>query len=147
VSDPPPRLAFVRVPEWPRPKGYENGALVRGPTLFVAGQIGWASDGTFPSSDLVEQFALALDNVLAVVRAAGGTATDVAKLTIHVTDLDAYREGLGRLGPLWRARFGKHFPAMAVIGCAGLVEREAKVEIEAVAVLAERSKPSEPSEP
>lgn len=138
MSDPTPRLAFVRVPEWPRPKGYENGALVRGPTLFVAGQIGWTKDGTFPSSDLVDQLVLALDNVLAVVRAAGGEPTDVAKLTLYVTDLDAYREGTKRLGPLWRERFGKHFPAMAVIGCAGLVEREAKVEIEAVAVLPER---------
>lgn len=128
-------LTFVNPEGFVPPKGYSNGALVSGPTLFVAGQIGWNARCEFETDDLAEQFAQALDNVIAVVRAAGGEPTDLAKMTVYVTDLDAYRTSLKAIGQAWRARLGKHFPAMALLGVAGLVERRAKVEIEAVAVL------------
>lgn len=130
-------IVFVNPEEWPRPLGYSNGAVVHGRTLFVAGQIGWNERGEFESDDLAEQFARALDNVLTVVRAAGGAPEHVAKMTVYVTDLDAYRTSLRAVGQAWRARFGKHFPAMALVGVAGLVERRAKVEIEAVCELPE----------
>ncbi|MDI1431294.1 RidA family protein [Polyangium sorediatum] len=128
-------LTFVNPEGYLPPKGYSNGALVSGPTLFVAGQVGWNAQCEFETDDLAEQFAQALDNVLAVVRAAGGGPTDLAKMTVYVTDLDAYRGSLKAIGQAWRARLGKHFPAMALLGVAGLVEKRAKVEIEAVAVL------------
>lgn len=130
-------LELVSVPEWPVPKGYSNGVVVRGPTLFVAGQVGWNEKGEFTSDDFGEQFARALDNVLAVVRAAGGSPSTVAKMTIYVTDLDAYRSSLKAVGAAWRARMGSHYPAMALVGVAGLVEKRALVEIEATAVLPE----------
>jgi enamine deaminase RidA (YjgF/YER057c/UK114 family) len=120
---------------WPRPKGYANGMIGRGRTLFVAGQIGWKPDGTFASDDLVEQFGQALENVLAVVRQAGGDAAHIARMTVYVTDLPAYRECGARLAPVWREHMGRHFPAMALVGVAGLVELRAKVEIEATALL------------
>jgi enamine deaminase RidA (YjgF/YER057c/UK114 family) len=128
-------VKLVSVPEWPRPKGYSNGAVVDGPTLFVAGQVGWNADGVFERADFVGQFAQAVDNVLAVVRAAGGGPSDVARMIVYVTDVAAYRAAVRDLGPVWRERFGKHFPAMALVGVAGLVEEGALLEIEAIAAL------------
>lgn len=136
MSDSNP-LSFVTVPEWPAPRGYQNGAITRGRTLWVAGQVGWDASGQFQSDDLGEQFAQALDNVLAVVRAAGGKPEHLAKMTIYVTDIPAYRAATAAIGKAWRAKLGKHFPAMALLGVVALVEPRAKVEIEAVAALPE----------
>ncbi len=129
----------VIVPTWPTPKGYSNGRIGRGRVLHVGGQIGWVADeaGTlvFRAHDLVGQFAQTLDNVLAVVRAAGGTAEDIASMTVFVTDIPAYRAAQKPLGAAWRERMGRHFPAMALVGVTELVEPEAKVEIQSVAYL------------
>lgn len=130
-------MKAIQPPDWPRPRGYANGLLTAGEgerLLFVAGQIGWVNE-QFTTDDLAEQFGLALDNVLAVVRAAGGEPSSIARMTVYVTDLDAYRTSLRRIGELWRQKIGKHYPVMALVGVAGLVERQAKVEIEATAVL------------
>lgn len=129
------KITFVNPPEFAPPKGYSNGALCTGKTLYIAGQIGWNAQCVFETDDLAEQFGIALDNVLAVVRAAGGKPEDLAKMTVYVTDLDAYRSSLKAVGQAWRARLGRHFPAMALLGVAGLVEKRAKVEIEAIAIL------------
>lgn len=139
------RLEIVDVPSFPPPRGYANGVIARSPTLFVAGQIGWNERGDIVSDDFAEQFTRALDNVLAVVRAAGGGPDDVARMTVYVTDLDAYRASRRAIGEAWRARFGKHFPAMALVGVAGLVEPRAQVEIEAVAALRSPPRDGEPS--
>ncbi len=123
---------------WAPAKGYANGVVCEGGrTVYVAGQIGWDAHQRFTSDDFVAQFDQALANVVAVVEAAGGRATDIVKMTVYVTDLDAYRDGLRGVGGAWRARLGKHFPAMALVGVAGLVERAAKVEIEAIAHITE----------
>jgi enamine deaminase RidA (YjgF/YER057c/UK114 family) len=129
------KLTFVQPEGYAKPRGYSNGVITQGPTLFVAGQIGWNPQCVFERKDMAGQFAQALDNVLAVVHAAGGKAENIAKMTVYVTDLDAYRNSLREFGSVWRERLGKHFPAMALVGVAGLVEREALIEIEAVAVL------------
>jgi enamine deaminase RidA (YjgF/YER057c/UK114 family) len=120
------------VPGWPVPKGYANGRIGRGGTVHVAGQIGWEA-GVFVAGGLVPQFGKALDNVLAVVRAAGGAAEDIASMTVYVTSIDDYRAAQRELGPVWRERMGRHFPAMALVAVAALVEREAVVEIQAIA--------------
>ena len=122
------------------PRGWNNGLVAprEGRLLFVAGQTGWESAAAGPAPGFVDQFARALDKVLTVVRAAGGTPTDVARLTIYVTDLADYRASLVPLGEAWRARFGKHYPAMALLEVKGLVERGAVVEMEATAVLGSR---------
>lgn len=122
---------------WPRPRGYQNGIIATGRTLYVAGQIGWELDGNFASDDLADQFGRALDHVLAVVAAAGGVAEHIVRMTVYVTDLAAYRQSLARVGAVWRERLGRHYPVMALVGVAGLVEPRAKVEIEATAVLPE----------
>ncbi len=123
---------------WPRPNRYSNGAVAHGGVLAVAGQIGWNERGEFTSDDLVEQAAQALRNVLAVVRAAGGSATDVIRLTWYITDKSAYRAAAAQLGRVYRDVFGTHYPAMTLVQVAALLEDRAKVEIEATAVLPER---------
>jgi enamine deaminase RidA (YjgF/YER057c/UK114 family) len=123
--------------DWPRPRGYSNGIVAQGRVLAIAGQVGWNAQGRFDRHDFVGQFDQALENVVAVVGAAGGRPQDVIKMTVYVTDLDAYRANVEALGPVWKSRMGKHFPAMALVGVTGLVEREALVEIEALAVLEE----------
>jgi len=122
---------------WPRPSGYSNGLIARGRVLAVAGQIGWNERGEFSSDDLVEQSAQALRNVLAVVHAAGGSATDVIRLTWYITDKDAYRAAAAQLGRVYRELFGAHYPAMTLVQVAALLEDRARVEIEATAVLAD----------
>lgn len=123
----------ISVPGWPAPRGYANGRTGRGRTLHVAGQIGWDEHGAFGSSELVPQFAKALDNVIAVVRAAGGAHEDIAEMTVYVTDIAAYRGAGKELGMAWRARLGKHFPAMTLVAVSDLVEPRAVVEIRATA--------------
>ncbi len=122
----------VVVAEWPRPRGYANGRVGTGAVVHVAGQIGWDTTGRFESG-LAAQFGKALDNVIAVVRAAGGTPEDIATMTVFVTDIDAYRTGQALLAPVWRERMGKHYPAMALVAVSALVEPAALVEIQAVA--------------
>jgi enamine deaminase RidA (YjgF/YER057c/UK114 family) len=122
----------IFVAEWPKPKGYANGRTGRGTPVHVGGQIGWNERGEFPDG-LVAQFAKTLDNVLAVVRAAGGAPSDIAAMTVFVTDIAAYRAARKQLGPVWRERMGQHYPAMALVGVTALVEPLALVEIEAVA--------------
>lgn len=119
------------------PKGFSNGVLVDGGgrLLFVAGQIGWDEKQTFDSADFVEQFDRALSNVLAVVTDAGGTPDQIARLVIYVTDKAEYSSNLKAVGDSYRARMGRHFPAMVLVEVKSLLEDNAKVEIEAVAVL------------
>jgi len=128
-------VEVVEVPGWPLPRGYANGAIGHGRTLHVGGQIGWEPDGSWVHHDLVGQFGRALDNVLAVIRAAGGDVRHLASMTVYVTDVAAYRSSLRELGAAWRHRLGRHYPAMALVAVAGLVEPRALVEIQAVAHL------------
>jgi enamine deaminase RidA (YjgF/YER057c/UK114 family) len=99
----------------------------------VAGQIGWELDGSFANEDFIYQFGRALDHVLDIVRAAGGGPESVASMTIFVCNIQEYRERASELGAVWKARFGRHYPAMALVGVVALVEPRAKVEIQAVA--------------
>lgn len=127
----------VQPPHFPRPKGYANGMITEGRLLFVAGQIGWETDGTFASDDFVAQLDKALENVLAVVTTAGAGPEHIASMTIYVTELDAYRKRQTEIGGVWRMRMGRNYPAMALVGVAGLVEEKAKVEIQVVVELPE----------
>lgn len=119
------------------PRGWNHGLLAPpgGRVLFVAGQTASGPDGHVETPDFAAQFALALDRVLAVVRAAGGEPSHIGRMTIYVTDLAAYRDARSELGAAWRARLGRHYPAMALVEVSGLVDTGAQVEIEATAVL------------
>ena len=135
------RLEIVNPESLGAPKGWSHGMLAPrdGRLLFVAGMAGFRAGTPGEPPGFVEQFASALDQVLVVVREAGGGPGDVARMTVYVTDLAEYRASLEELGKTWRERFGRHYPAMALLEVKGLVDRGARVEIEATAVLAGRT--------
>lgn len=118
-----------------KPRGYSHGLAGTGRLLFVAGQIGWQADGTLVGPHLPDQFDQALANVLTVVTTAGGDAWTVAKLTIFVTDAALYAAARREIGERYRARMGRHYPAMTLVEVRALLEPGALVEIEAVAIL------------
>jgi enamine deaminase RidA (YjgF/YER057c/UK114 family) len=119
-----------------QPRGYSNGMLFEGGSLlFIAGQVGWDRESRIVSDDFAEQFAQALENVLAVVRQAGGGPENIGRLLIFVTDKDEYASRLRDIGSAYRQLMGKHFPAMTLVEVSSLLERLAKVEIEALAVI------------
>jgi enamine deaminase RidA (YjgF/YER057c/UK114 family) len=130
-------FTFINPESLGAPRGYSNGVLAEagGRLLFVAGQIGWDERQQIVSEDLVEQFDRALANVIAVVTEAGGKADQIARLILYVVDKNEYRERMKEIGERYRARMGKHFPAMVLVEVAGLLDDRAKIEIEAIAVL------------
>ena len=119
------------------PRGYSNGVLTNagGRLLFIAGQVAWNEQQEIVSDDLVEQFDRALANVITVVREAGGAPEHVARLVLYVTDKNEYRSRMREIGERYRARMGKHFPAMVLVEVKSLLEDGAKIEIEGTAVL------------
>ena len=120
---------------WPRPKGYSNGIAAQGRQVFVAGQIGWDAEQKFPSTTLAGQVKQALLNIVAVLAEAQGKPEHIVRLTWYVTSRDEYYAELREIGAAYRAVLGKHFPTMSVVQVVALMEAEAKVEIEATAVL------------
>lgn len=123
---------------WKRPPGWSHGAVAgSGRTLAVAGQFGWDPQTFEFIEGFVTQWDAALRNVVAVVEAAGGKATDVISLQVLVTDLASYNESRRELGPGWAAAFGSHFPAITLYQVSGLIEPKALIEIEALAVIAQ----------
>lgn len=121
---------------WAPPRGYANGMEAAGRLVFTAGQIGWnPATGEFESDDFAEQVRQTLTNVVEVLREAGAAPEHVTRLTWYITDRDAYLAASREIGASYRALFGRHFPAMAVVVVAGLLEARARVEIEATAVV------------
>nr|WP_028286040.1 RidA family protein [Pseudooceanicola nanhaiensis] len=120
---------------WKPAKGYANGVVAEGKVLFVGGQIGWNASQVFEAKDFIGQMSQALRNILDVVEAAGGTAENITRLTWYVTDKKEYLAHQGQVGLAYREVMGYHFPAMTMVVVSALVEDEAKVEIEATAVL------------
>lgn len=120
---------------WPRPKGYSNGISALGRQIFIAGQVGWDSAGRFASPNLAGQVKQALENIIAVLAAAQGKPEHIVRLTWYVTSRDEYYAELAEIGAAYRAAMGKHFPVMSVVQVVALMEKEAKVEIEATAVV------------
>jgi enamine deaminase RidA (YjgF/YER057c/UK114 family) len=125
----------VQPDHFPTPRGYANGVLTHGRTLYTGGQIGWELDGSFKEKEIAGQFGRALDHVVDIVCAAGGRPEYIVSMTIFVTDVQAYRGNATAIGHEWRKRLGKHFPAMALVGVTELVEPNALVEIQAIASL------------
>jgi enamine deaminase RidA (YjgF/YER057c/UK114 family) len=117
------------------PRGYSHGVKGTGELVFVAGQVGWTREGRVVSPDFLSQFQRALENVLDVVWAAGGKPADIARMVVYVTDKAEYAARAREIGEFWRARIGRHYPAMALVEVKSLLDPEAKVEIEAMAVL------------
>ncbi|HEX8707008.1 MAG TPA: RidA family protein [Pyrinomonadaceae bacterium] len=130
-------LSFINPASLGAPRGYSNGVLAPagGRLLFIAGQIAWDERQQITGADFAAQFDQALANVIAVVTEAGGGPDQIARLTVYVTSKQEYSAALAEVGRYWRARMGRHFPAMALVEVQGLLEEKAKVEIEGMAVL------------
>jgi enamine deaminase RidA (YjgF/YER057c/UK114 family) len=128
-------MRALQPPGWPRPRGYANGIEASGRLVFVAGQIGWDADGSFPASDLAGQVRQTLSNVVAVLAEAGAGPEHVVRLTWYVTDRDEYLASTKEIGAAYRDVMGRVYPAMAVVAVTALIEAAAKVEIEATAVV------------
>lgn len=120
---------------WPRPKGYSNGIAAVGRTIFVSGQVGWDAEGRFPSAHMAGQVQQSLLNIMAVLAEVDGKPEHIVRLTWFVTSRDEYHAQLREIGAAYRAVMGKHFPVMSVVQVVALMEADAKVEIEATAVL------------
>jgi enamine deaminase RidA (YjgF/YER057c/UK114 family) len=126
---------FLHPQSWKQPKGFANGIVAEGRTVFLAGQIGWNAEQKFESEDFVAQARQALANIVALVEEAGGRAEHVTRLTWFVVDKREYLSRLSDLGDAYRSVMGLHFPAMTLVQVVALVEDQARVEIEATAVV------------
>lgn len=120
---------------WKPARGYANGVAANGRMVFVGGQIGWNAQQEFETGDFIEQVAQALRNVVAVLAEAGARPEHLVRLTWFVTSRDEYVSKLKELGAVYREVIGNHYPAMSLVQVVALVERKAKVEIEATAVI------------
>lgn len=130
------KFEVINPAELGKPVGYNNGMLARaGAVLFIAGQIGWNSEQKLVSDRFSAQFEQALANVITVARAAGGGPENIGKLTIFVTNKQEYIDEIKEVGAAYRKLMGKHFPVMALVEVSALLEKGAKVEIEATAVI------------
>ncbi|MDQ7070405.1 MAG: RidA family protein [Rhodobacterales bacterium] len=123
---------------WMDAKGYANGMLTDDGLLFIGGQIGWNAQQVFETHDFIGQMKQALENIVAVVHAAGGEVSDITRLTWFVIDKKEYAARQKEIGAVYREVLGRHFPAMSMLVVAGLIEDEALVEIEATAALGPR---------
>ena len=127
---------ILQPPGWARPKGFANGISVRGgTTVYIAGQIGWTGEQRFAEKSFAGQFRQALANIVAVLAQAGGRPEHLVRLTWYVIDKEEYLGALREVGAAYRELIGRHYPTMAVVQVGGLVEPEARLEIEATAVI------------
>ena len=124
-------------PGWPRPKGYSNGVSASGRLIVTAGVVGWDEQERFISDTLAGQFAQALRNIVAILAEDGAGAQHIVRMTVYVTDIDAYRASLAEIGAAWKEIMGRNYPAMALVAVSALVEPQALVEVEATAVVPE----------
>ena len=122
-------------PGWPRPRGYANGIAASGRLVMTGGVVGWTAEERFEAADLAGQFEQILKNTLAILAEAGAGPAHVVRMTWYILSREDYLAQLPAIGAAWRAHMGKSFPAMAVVQVAGLVEREALIEIETTAVV------------
>jgi enamine deaminase RidA (YjgF/YER057c/UK114 family) len=118
-----------------RPRGYANGIVASGRFVFISGQIGWDGQGHFQASDFVAQVRQALRNILSILAEADGRPEHITRLTWYIIDKQEYLACSKDLGPVYQELMGDHYPVMTVVVVAGLLEEQARVEIEATAVV------------
>ena len=127
----------LQPPGWPRPRGYANGIAARGRLVFTAGIIGWDAEERFAAQDFAGQFRQVLQNTLAVLAEGGAGPEHVVRTTWYVTSRAAYLEAAKEVGAIWRELMGRTYPAMAVVEVSALMEPQALIEIETIAVVPE----------
>lgn len=127
---------IVNAPELARPSGYAHAVVAGGGrTVYLAGQTAQRHDGSIGGDDLVAQYDIAASNLVAVLRAAGGSPQDLVSLQVFVIDVAEYRAARPRLREVWRRHFGDRYPAMALLGVRELFDPAARVELMGVAVI------------
>ncbi len=129
-------MKVLQPPGWAKAKGFSNGIAVRGgTTVYIAGQVGWTGEGKWEARDFAGQFRQALQNVISVLKEAQGQPQHIVRLTWYVLDKNEYLGALKEVGAAYRELMGRHYPVMAVVQVGGLVDGEARLEIEATAVV------------
>ena len=128
-------MKILQPPGWARARGFSNGIAASGKLVFIAGQIGWTGDCKWEARDFAGQFKQTLKNILSVLAEANGKPEHIVRLTWYVLDKQEYLDSLKGVGEAYRELMGRHYPAMAVVQVSGLVEDEARLEIEATAVV------------
>ena len=128
-------MKMLLPPGWPDPKGYNEGVLAKGQIIFVAGQIGWDTNHHIVSSDFAAQVKQALRNIVQILAEGGAEPNTITRMTWYVKDKREYLGSLKEVGIAYREIIGSHYPAMTLVQVADLLEEEAKVEIEATAML------------
>jgi enamine deaminase RidA (YjgF/YER057c/UK114 family) len=130
-------MKILLPPGWPRPRGYSNGISARGRLVFTAGVVGWDEEQRFVAPDLVGQLRQVLHNTLAILAEDGAGPEHIVRMTWYVVSRDEYTAQSSAIGATYRELMGKHFPTMAVVEVVALVEPEARIEIETIAVVPE----------
>ena len=129
-------MKILQPPSWSKPRGYSNAIAVKGGTaVYISGQVGWTGTGVWESKDFSGQFRQALTNILEVLAQAKGKPEHIVRLTWYVVDRDEYLTSLKAVGEAYRELMGKHYPTMSVVQVGALVESQARLEIEATAVV------------
>jgi enamine deaminase RidA (YjgF/YER057c/UK114 family) len=130
-------MTILQPPGWAKPKGFSNGVAASGKQVFIAGQIGWTGESKWEAKDFAGQFRQTLKNTLAVLAEAGGRPEHIVRMTWYILDKKEYLGAIKEVGAAYRELIGRHYPAMAVVQVGGLIEDEAKLEIETTAVIPE----------
>ena len=133
-SDAPAAAQILQPSGWPAPKGYANGMAADGRIVVTGGVIGWDSKNHLPTG-FVAQVRQTLSNIAAILAEGGAGPEHLVRLTWYVVDMEEYLSNLKELGQIYREIFGAHYPAMALVQVVRLVEKAARVEIEATAVV------------
>ena len=120
---------------WKKAVGYANGIEAKGRMVFVGGQIGWNAAQVFEHHDLAGQVRQTLRNIADVLAEAGAEPKHVVRMTWYIVDKQDYLANLKAVGAAYREVMGRHYPAMAMVQVVALIEDEARVEIEATAVV------------
>ena len=129
-----PVIERINAPELPPPVGFSH-AVKAGDTIYLAGQVAQAPDGTVTGATIAEQFDVAAGNLMTALRAAGGGPEDLVSLQVFVTAVAEYKASLRELGDVWRKHFGRRYPAMGLFGVTELFDPAARVELMGVAVI------------
>jgi enamine deaminase RidA (YjgF/YER057c/UK114 family) len=119
-----------------RPSGFSHAVSApAGRLVFLAGQLGMDRDGRVVAGGVMAQFEQALSNLLTALAAAGGHPSDLASLTIYLTDVEDYQAKGKEIGAVWRRLAGSDYPAMAGVGVTKLWLPDAMVEVQGIAVV------------
>ena len=130
-------MKFLHPPNWPRPRGYSNGISAKGRIVVTGGIVGWDENENFVKQDIAGQAAQAFKNIVLILAEGGAKPENIVRMTWYITDKIGYINSQKLIGESYRKNFGKHFPAMAVVEVVSLMEEEAKLEIEVMAIVEE----------